>query len=43
MIKGLGIAALLLVAASVADQQLSHGRYTDATFAVLRHIRQSFR
>jgi hypothetical protein len=43
MIKGMGIAAILLIAASIADQQLSYGRYTDATFAVLRQIRHSFR
>jgi hypothetical protein len=30
VIKGIGIAAILLIAASIADQQLSYGRYTDA-------------
>ncbi|EIG62307.1 hypothetical protein [Bradyrhizobium sp. WSM1253] len=43
MIKGMAIAALVLAAASLADQQLSYGRYTDAALALLREIERSFR
>jgi len=43
MIKGVTIAALVLAAASLADQQLSYGRYTDAALAMLRQIDHSFR
>jgi hypothetical protein len=43
MIKGVTIAALMLAAASLADQQLSYGRYTDAALAMLRQIEHSFR
>jgi hypothetical protein len=43
MIKGAAIAALLLAAASLADQQLYYGRYTDAALALLRQIQHSFR
>jgi hypothetical protein len=43
MIKGVTIAALVLVAASLADQQLSYGRYTDRALAMLREIEHSFR
>jgi hypothetical protein len=42
MIKGFAIAALALFGASQADQYLTHGRYTDATMAMLRQIRHSF-
>lgn len=43
MIKGVAIAALVLACASLADQQLSYGRYTDAAVALLRDIDRSFR
>jgi hypothetical protein len=43
MIKGVAIAALVLAAASLADQQLSYGRYTDRVLAMLREIEHSFR
>jgi hypothetical protein len=42
MLKGACIAALVLTIASQLDQYLSHGRYTDAAFAMLRQIRYSF-
>ncbi len=42
MIKGVAIAALVL-AASLADQKLSYGRYTDRVLAMLREIEHSFR
>jgi hypothetical protein len=42
MFKGFVIAALVLLAASQVDQYLTHGRYTDATMAMLRQIRHSF-
>jgi hypothetical protein len=42
MIKGVTIAAIMLFAISIVDQQLYYGRYTDATFAMLRQIRHSF-
>jgi len=43
MIKGVAIAALVLVAGSLADLQLSHGRYTGRALAMLREIEHSFR
>jgi hypothetical protein len=43
MIKGVAIAALVLAAASLADQQLSYGRYTDAALKLVREIDHSFR
>jgi len=43
MIKGVTIAALVLAAASLADQRLPYGRYTDAALAMLGQIEQSFR
>jgi hypothetical protein len=43
MIKGVAITALVLAAASLADQQLSYGRYTDRVLAMLREIERSFR
>ncbi len=43
MIKGFAVAALVVLGASQVDQCLTHGRYTDATLAMLRQIRHSFR
>ncbi|WP_256465249.1 MULTISPECIES: hypothetical protein [unclassified Bradyrhizobium] len=43
MIKGVAITALVLAAVSLADQQLSYGRYTDRVLAMLREIEHSFR
>jgi hypothetical protein len=42
MIKGAAIAALILTIASQLDQHFSNGRYTDATFAMVRQMRHSF-
>ena len=43
MIKGVAIAALVVAAAILADQQLSYGYYTDAALALLRQMQHSFR
>ena len=43
MIKGVAIAALVLAAASLAHQQLSYGRYTEAALRLLRKNEHSFR
>jgi len=43
MIKGVTIAALVLAAASLVDQQMSYGRYTDAALKLVREIDHSFR
>ncbi|MGF6432264.1 hypothetical protein ABIE91_007484 [Bradyrhizobium elkanii] len=42
MIKGFAIAVLVVLGASQVDQYLTHGRYTDATLAMLRQMRHSF-
>ena len=42
MLKGAAIAAVMLVTASLIDQYLSNGRYTDVAFAMLRQMRHSF-
>jgi hypothetical protein len=43
MIKAVAIAALVLAATCLADQQWSYGQYTDAALRLLREIKQSFR
>jgi hypothetical protein len=43
MVKGFAIGAVALVAFILMDQHyLSHGKYTDAMFAMLRQIYRSF-
>ena len=42
MLKGAAIAAVMLITASLLDQLLSNGRYTDVAFAMARQIRHSF-
>jgi hypothetical protein len=39
---GMAITAFVMAAASLADQQLSYGRYNDVALALLRDIEHSF-
>ena len=42
MLKGTVIAVLLLIGASLVDQYMTNGRYTDGVFAMVRQIRHGF-
>ena len=40
--KGIGVALALLVAAYLADQTFSHGKYSDAALRMIAQMRHSF-
>jgi hypothetical protein len=40
--KGIGVALALLVAAYLADQTFSHGKYSDAALRMIGQMRHSF-
>lgn len=42
MIRGLGNALIFMLIASLLDEYLYAGRYTDAALGILRQIRHSF-
>lgn len=42
MFKGFTVAVAALVFTTQLDQFLTHGLYTDAAIAMLRHIRHAF-
>ena len=42
MIKGIFIAAMVLLVAWELDRHFTHGKYTDALLAMSRQIRHSF-
>ncbi len=42
MFKGFTVAVAALIFTAQLDQYLTHGRYTDAAIAMLRHIRHGF-
>ncbi|MEY9181798.1 MULTISPECIES: hypothetical protein [Bradyrhizobium] len=42
MFKGFTVAVAALISTAQLDQYLTHGRYTDAAIAMLRHIRHGF-
>ena len=42
MIKGIFIAAAILLIAWQLDKHITHGKYTDAVLAILRQMRHAF-